>query len=365
MGWITLANEKQKEGLSDPAGQKVAITDLAAGQVFSLNTQSRKFELESIDIGASEGFPQGRIVAKVVDENGVIGDKVSLDFGLHRGVKVNVWGQVGDEAVTKAPGLYEMIKLKGSDAKGVVVNVDRSKFPDCGITVMWESPMNGRMISEAHIHELESLGKVKCGQDEWGEGRKSLAEIRQIVLDLRGNYDQKYENLTRKKIQDQVAQAMAQHASEVKALDDAQKAEVAKVCSETIQQFAKEIKGITDACVLHVSAGELNYETDEIGEVLFNYADSVHAKVASLSRDPSVVAQASVEVLNLISDSALKSYFMTREGTIHKEKGKYTILSQKGKKLGSYPSKKKAVNRLRQIEYFKRTGGTIEELEGV
>lgn len=40
--------------------------------------------------------------------------------------------------------------------------------------------------------------------------------------------------------------------------------------------------------------------------------------------------------------------------TIHKTGDEYTILSKKGKKLGSYKSKEAAVKRLKQIEWFKR-----------
>ena len=39
---------------------------------------------------------------------------------------------------------------------------------------------------------------------------------------------------------------------------------------------------------------------------------------------------------------------------IRKTKSGYTVYSEKGKKLGSYPTKAKAQKRLRQVEYFKR-----------
>lgn len=40
--------------------------------------------------------------------------------------------------------------------------------------------------------------------------------------------------------------------------------------------------------------------------------------------------------------------------TIRKIGDEYTILSKKGKKLGSYKNKDAALKRLRQIEWFKR-----------
>lgn len=42
--------------------------------------------------------------------------------------------------------------------------------------------------------------------------------------------------------------------------------------------------------------------------------------------------------------------------TISKEDNNYVIRSRKGKKLGSYSSKKQAIKRLRQIEWFKDQG---------
>ncbi len=41
---------------------------------------------------------------------------------------------------------------------------------------------------------------------------------------------------------------------------------------------------------------------------------------------------------------------------IVKRGSEYAIMSKKGKELGKYPSRKQAVKRLRQIEYFKRQG---------
>ncbi|MEM4546772.1 MAG: hypothetical protein QW328_08450 [Nitrososphaerota archaeon] len=41
---------------------------------------------------------------------------------------------------------------------------------------------------------------------------------------------------------------------------------------------------------------------------------------------------------------------------IVKEKGKYQVKSKSGKNLGTYRTKKEAVKRLRQVEYFKHVG---------
>ena len=44
---------------------------------------------------------------------------------------------------------------------------------------------------------------------------------------------------------------------------------------------------------------------------------------------------------------------------IKKEKGKYKVTSESGKNLGSeYKTKKEALERLRQVEYFKRKDDT-------
>lgn len=46
--------------------------------------------------------------------------------------------------------------------------------------------------------------------------------------------------------------------------------------------------------------------------------------------------------------------------TIRKTGSQYTVYSKKGKRMGTYPSKKKAKERLRQIEYFKHVGESKE-----
>jgi hypothetical protein len=363
MDWIRLTESEAKPGVSDPANQKVPLETLVSGQIFSINTQSRKFELKSIELKASDRFPAGRILAAVVNEDGSIGSDMEMDYGLHQGMKVHVWGQAGIDAVTKPYSLFEAVKVKGSDARGVIVDVDKSKFPDCGLTVMWETPIDGSMVSEVHAHELESLGRLMAGHDKWGCGDQSLAEIRQIVMDLRGKHDKAYEDKTRDFIRQQVETALNERASDIQAMDLQQRQEVEQVCRDAIRQFAGEFKRITDACVMHVSGGEHDYEADKISDVLFNYADTIRNRVGLLTRDPGVATQASLEVMDVISDSALKSYFMTRHGVIRQENGKYSIYSQKGKRLGSFPSRKKALQRLRQIEYFKRHGESYENLE--
>jgi hypothetical protein len=50
----------------------------------------------------------------------------------------------------------------------------------------------------------------------------------------------------------------------------------------------------------------------------------------------------------------MKSFLSFLSETIVKSGSGFAILSQKGKRLGKYPTKEKAVERLRQIEYFKR-----------
>lgn len=48
--------------------------------------------------------------------------------------------------------------------------------------------------------------------------------------------------------------------------------------------------------------------------------------------------------------------FKTLLETIVKQESTYKILSKKGKVLGKFPTKKSALKRLRQIEYFKKFG---------
>lgn len=52
---------------------------------------------------------------------------------------------------------------------------------------------------------------------------------------------------------------------------------------------------------------------------------------------------------NLILEASIDKFSYIRH-----EDGKWNVYSKKGKRMGSYPSKKKAQERLRQIEFFKR-----------
>jgi hypothetical protein len=363
MKWIKLAATEKVKQEADPGSQKVALESLTVGQIFSINPQARKFELRSIELKASSQFPEGRILTRQINDDGSFGSHLDLDYGLHKGMKVCVWGHSGEDVVGRAYELFEKIRLKGADLSGVIIDVDRSQFPDCGMVAIWETPLRGQMITEVHAHEIESMNEICNGQRKWGCGDKSLAEIRQIVMDLRGEHDKKLEDRTRTLIRQQIQNALKEHAEEVKTIEDKEKQAVSEVCDKAIQQFAAEFKRISDACVLFVSAGEHNYEADKIGEVLSNYADSVYYRVSTMAKDPKIVGQASLEVLDVISASALKSYYMTRHGVIRKEGDHWAIFSENGKKLGHFASKKKAVQRLRQIEYFKRHGESTEIFE--
>lgn len=55
-------------------------------------------------------------------------------------------------------------------------------------------------------------------------------------------------------------------------------------------------------------------------------------------------------------------YFCTKEAKIKKmPNGKYRVLSEKGKNLGTFDSKSKAKKRLRQVEFFKHKKASKEK----
>lgn len=59
------------------------------------------------------------------------------------------------------------------------------------------------------------------------------------------------------------------------------------------------------------------------------------------------------EVDGIMKNVALLEDQMIKVSFIRKRKGKYCVISKKGKTLGCYKSRAAAVKRLRQIEYFK------------
>ncbi len=50
----------------------------------------------------------------------------------------------------------------------------------------------------------------------------------------------------------------------------------------------------------------------------------------------------------------IKSFLSYLSETIVKSGSGFAILSRRGKRLGKFPTKERAVERLREIEYFKR-----------
>lgn len=50
------------------------------------------------------------------------------------------------------------------------------------------------------------------------------------------------------------------------------------------------------------------------------------------------------------------SHWLKLVARIVKQDDKYVVLSEHGKKLGSYPTREQAQKRLKQIEYFKHRG---------
>lgn len=365
MNWIVIAEQKRpvKE---TPVEARVKIEDLIQGNIFSINSQATKFELQTIDVKPATGFPHGRVMARTVHMDGSYGGDAVLDYGEHRGYPVLLWNSIfGASAdLGKEYELYERVQLKGSDLKGTILDLNKSKFPDCDIIVMWDSPLHGDPITEVHGHEMESLGEKLNEQEKvkTPEGQETtLAALRAGVMDLRGKHEKKYEDKTKEIVQQQIAEATSQHQASLDQVTAEQKAEIGRVCAAIIEQHSGTCRAITDACVMNVSAGSNNYEIEKIGDMLTNYADSVYHLASRLTSDLSVASAATREVLNIVADAAWKSFFLTRLAYIRKQpNGQYCVFSEKGKRMGCYGSKEKAQHRLQQIEYFKRKGAEVD-----
>lgn len=368
MSWIAVA-EQERPTTEAPVERRVQIEDLDEGKIFSINTQATKFSLRAIDINPSEGFPQGVVLARTVNSDGSFGGDVALDYGEHRRAPVLVWNSVfGADDLAKPYVLFERVQLKGSDLKGTILDLNKSKFPDVDIIVMWDAPLHGDPITEVHGHEMESLGEVlgEHATIQAPDGQeRSLAEIRAGVMDLRGKHEKKFEDQTRDTVRQQISEITAQREFAVKQASESQKAEVAAACSAIIEQHASTCRAITDACLLHVSAGDHNYELEYVGHVLTMYADSLYQVASRVTSDPAIAAAATQEVLNVVADATWRSFFLTRLAYIRRQpNGQCCVFSERGKNLGRYASKEKAQHRLRQVEYFKRKGAEID-LEAV
>ncbi len=370
MSWIKLKGAEDEKPAQAPTqvaeepsaiGERhVPIEDLDQGKIFSINPQAQKFEFRGFDNTPTTQYPKGRILTKTVNPDGSSGAETSLDYGTHQGMKVVIWNSLfATQDVTHPYNLFERIQLKGENLQGVVLDLNKSKFPDCDIIVMWDQPLHGEPITEVHGHEIVSLGEQVDEQARIYGGADRpicLAEIRQMVLDLRGNHDQKFEDKTKVLIQENIQKAL-QSKNEFQAqLNEEQKKAVADLCSKAIAEFASELKTITNSCVMSVTAGTHNYELDQVSLMLANYTDDIYRRVASLTDDLVLVVPATSEVLNIIADSVIKSYFLNgyRQGFVRKAKdGRWQSVAENQKIIGAYPTKAKAVKHLRLIEVNK------------
>lgn len=360
MSWILVAGEQTKQS-SEPLEHRIPMEALAQGDIFSIAGQARRFELRGYDPTVVERHPEGRILAKVVATDGTIGEDVTLDYLTHKGFPVLVWNhEETPEAVAQPLALFERVRLKNAKVCGCILDINNSKFPDIDIIIAWEQPLHGEMITEVHGHEIESLGERLQPSEKFNGGQQTLDEIRQIVLDLRGKHEKGYEDKTKKIVQEQISQALQEHAAAVTRFDEATARQIKAVEQALAQRFATDLKVITDACVLHVTAGVHDYELEKIGELLSNYADGIWRMACRVTDDQVVASAAAVRAVEALADTAWKSYFLTRFAYVRKQDGKWCVISEKGKRLGCFPSKEKAVRRLRQIEYFKRHGEAVD-----
>lgn len=376
MEWITLG--RQTAVAPEPSGRRIQLEELRQGEIFAINAHAQHFELSSIDPKASEAFPGGRIVAKIVYPNGTRGDEVVLNYMAHQGFPVLAI-ETADEVKPLAQPyeLYDRVKLIRPEGNqtlcGVVMDLNKSKFPDCDIIVLWDGPNRGDMITEVHGHEIEPLGeRMDEHQEVFGaDGRRqSLAEIRQIVLDLRAQHEQKYEDRTKAIVQQELSKAMASQQTALKILDDVQKADVARVVQMMVTAHAALFKSIKDACVMHITGGPGDYELEKTGSILSNYLDTMYYRATQVTNDPAIAGQAAFEVASMIMDLVQRDFFLTRFAFVRKVGDHYEVVSKKGKTLGKFPSKEKARSRLKQIEFFKHRRGsfdpdTIESLDEV
>jgi hypothetical protein len=331
---------------------------LKRGQVFSINTQARKFELRSIELMAVEGFPQGRILTRTVNEDGTYGVDAILDYGLHRAASMIVWANlVAEDEVTRPLQMFEKVRPPEGDIQGVIIELNKTKFPDCDIIVVWEKPYKGELISEAHPSELKGTGECLDGGAQWGD--KTLNEIRAMVMELHKKDEQGHADKTR----DIIQQELGQQQASIQALDASQKAEVGRTVQAMAEQQASTLKAIKDSCVMHVSGGPHNYEADRMGEVLTNYLDDLYRMASQLTPDPLIASQAAMEIGGVIADAALKDYFLTRFAFVRQGRGRWDVLSEQGKSLGYFASKEKAVRRLRQAESSMRRNGGVRPEE--
>jgi len=339
----------------------VGILDLAKGQVFSLYASDKvaqRFELVNIDPAANI------VTARAINPDKSFGNTMQINLQAHKDARFVVHKDPLFASQTNIceHQVFDRIRVKGSNMEGVIINRNEARFPSRGFVVLWSQPVKGQFVTEVFPHEVEATGqKVDPNSKiETTAGDKTFGQFVQELNSLRSELQKTAKSQTRELADRDFQRAAAERKEQIAHIAASQEQAIMMFATKVFSSYAEEMKRMSTACVNLVSSGDKNYEVDGIPSLLWNYADTIRARVASVCPDINMQVPVSQEVMKVIADTALKSFFLTRKGYIRKiASGGFSVHAEDNRVLGKASDKRKAVALIRGIEIRARQG--IEE----
>ena len=323
------------------AGEWKPVSNLVSGQLFSINSKSRK--LSFVRVAADDQMVVQPVMPTGLGPEMTVAAPSDIDVMVHQPEVAPI------NPLSKEYCLYDRVQLRNANLTGTVIDINKSKFPDVDLIILWDKVLHGSLMSEVHPHEIEQLNNKAEGKVY------DLAkEAREFLKNVQDQYHQSFKD----KITKEVVDATAARKQKLEAFTTRQAQlktdKIRQVAAATVNKYAGEFKTIVNAGILSITAGEHDYETDEVPIIVNNYSDTILAKVNTMTDDQEVTVPASVEIMKFISKSIMDGYHLIRQAYIRKHKSGFGVFSESGKLLGQHQTKKDAVKQLRAIECHKR-----------
>jgi len=325
---------------TEPTTKK--IEDLVAGETWSIHPKAKKFVLTNIN-------PASNIVESKDGE----GKVAVMAYSDLNGVEVLSHHEPEDHSHDWSPELWQRVCLSGGEPNmaGTVIDINESKAPDLDIIILWDSPLNKRWMTEQHSTDLSPLGEP-CAENMIHRAR----EARALVKDLQKEHERGYEDTTRTIVQDEMAKTLATREEYRQANEVHKSKQVQSVAKHVMNSYAPDFKAMIEAGVLSLTAGEEEGEIDQIPGMVDSHFDSIKVRVDAATTNEDLKIPAVVAITQMLAETMLNQYFLTRNAFIRVKGSRYNLLSNKNKRLGTHSNKRSAIRQLRLIEYKHRHG---------
>lgn len=319
------------------------LEDLVQGEGWSIHPKAKKLVLVNIDPAAD--------VIEATDSSGAT---TILSYADHKGTTVLCHHDPAAHAEHDwTPQLWQRVCLNGGEEKrqGTIVDINDTKPPDLDIIILWDTPVNKRWMTEQHPTELSLLGE-RCE----AEIIERAKEARALVKDLQQEHEKSYEDTTRNVVQEEMAKMLAKREDYRQATARRQSQRVQNVAKHVMNAYAADFKAMIEAGMLSLTAGEEEGEIDQIPEMVDSHLDSIKVKVDAATTDEDLKIPAVMAITQMVADTMLNQYFLTRKAFIRVKGNRYNLLSDKNERLGTHSNKRSAIRQLRLIEYKHRHG---------